>query len=1304
MTAAAELRERLAGLTVRDEARLGRRLDRGTDLRQLTARIERAERLVAQRTAAVPAITYPALPVSERRDEIAAAIRDHQVVVLSGETGSGKTTQLPKICLELGRGIRGTIGHTQPRRLAARTVAQRIADELRTPLGDVVGYTVRFTDQVSDRTLVKLMTDGILLAEIQRDRQLLRYDTIIVDEAHERSLNIDFLLGYLTELLPQRPDLKLIVTSATIDPQRFAAHFAQRRGPNDGGVGVGGGAPIVEVSGRTYPVEIRYRPLDAEVSTVDSGDPDDPEHEVVHRVQARDQIEGIVDATRELMREGAGDILVFLSGEREIRDTAEALRDVDAEVLPLYAQLSTAEQHRVFAPHAGRRIVLATNVAETSLTVPGIHYVIDPGTARISRYSRRTKVQRLPIEPISQASAAQRAGRCGRTANGICIRLYSERDFAARPQFTEPEILRTNLASVILQMKALGLGDLERFPFVEPPDRRSVRDGMALLGELNALAADGDLTAIGRQLAQLPVDPRIGRMIVEAQREGCVREVIVIAAALSIPDPRERPLGQEEAARQKHARFAGEHSDFIGYLNLWTYLLEQRHARSGNQFRRMCRDEFLHYLRIREWQDLVGQLRQIARGLGIGESDQVADPASIHNALLAGLLSHVGLRLTPPDRATSGSPGLPEVARSGSREYQGARSSRFLIAPGSVLARRPPPWVVAAELVETSRLYARVAARIDPAAVERLAGHLVVRTYSEPEWDARRGAAQARERVTLYGLPLVAGRRVPHPDPAQARELFIRHALVEGDWDTRHAFFHDNRALISSLESLEERTRRRDLLVGDEELFAFYDSRIPADVVSSRHFDAWWKTARRESPDLLTLTRRDVLRDEPADDQPSVWHTGDVDLPVTYRFEPSAPDDGVTVHVPLSVISRLGGADFSWQVPALREELVTALIRSLPKDVRRNFVPAPDTARAILAAITPGQEPLLEAVQRELHRRSGVLVPLDAFDLDKVPAHLRVTFAVEDASGEVVARGKDLAALQSRLAAPAREAVAAATGLERDGLHDWPDDLDVLPRMVARPRGVRGYPAFVDEGSTVAIRVFDTESEQRAGAGGGLRRLIRLTVPSPTKGVVLSRQARLLGVADLLDECADAAADALIPSPVWDRDAFVGLREAVRAGLPAVTREVAAGVEQVLAAAHDVRLALRQQPPPAQAEAFDDMRAQLVALLPRGFVTSTGRSRLRDLERYLRAIGRRVEKLPREVEVDRARMQRVHAIRAAFDNLRNALPAGRANAPDVQDIRWLIEELRVSLFAQQLGTARPVSEQRIYRAIDAIRP
>ncbi len=1290
----AELRERTAGLTIRDAARIRRRLDglRGRVdpkiLAKITEQVARGEGLVATRTSAVPTITYPDLPVSGKRDDIAAAIRDHQVVVVAGETGSGKTTQLPKICLELGRGIRGTIGHTQPRRLAARTVAQRIADELQVPLGDAVGYTVRFTDQASDRTLVKLMTDGILLAEIQRDRRLLRYDTLILDEAHERSLNVDFLLGYLRELLPRRPDLKVVVTSATIEPERFAAHF--------------GGAPIVEVSGRTYPVEIRYRPLEPDAPADDGDDPDDPDHDVVHRTETRDQIEAITDALDELAAEAPGDVLVFLSGEREIRDTADALKDLrNTEVLPLYARLSTAEQQRVFEPHTGRRVVLATNVAETSLTVPGIKYVVDPGTARISRYSRRTKVQRLPIEPISQASAAQRSGRCGRTADGIAIRLYSESDFASRPRYTDPEILRTNLAAVILQMAALQLGDIADFPFLDPPDKRSVRDGSTLLQELGAFDADQKITDVGRRLAQLPVDPRIGRMILQADVEGCVREVLVIAAALSIPDPRERPSDHEEAARQKHARFADEHSDFISYLNLWNYLRTQRKERSGNQFRRMCREEYLHYLRVREWQDLAGQLRSIARDLGIVESDQPADPDRIHAALLAGLLSHVGLR------------------EGDSREYAGARNSRFVLAPGSVLTKKPPRWIVVADLVETSRLYGRIAARIDPDVVERVAGHLVQRTYSEPHWDPRRGAAMAYERVTLYGLPLVARRRVGYAniEPAEARELFIRHALVEGDWETRHHFVRDNDRLRAELAEMEERARRRDLLVSDDDLYAWYDARVPADAVSQRHFDAWWKKQRHKTPGLLTLTRDDLLRRADASaDQPDSWQAGDLELPVSYRFEPGAEDDGVTVHVPVDVLARLGGDEFAWQVPALREELVTALIRSLPKELRRNFVPAPDTARAVLAELVPGQEPLLDGVQRELQRRTGVLVPIDAFDLARLPAHLRVTFAVEDASGAEVARGKDLTELKEQLAAPVRAAVAAAVAgeLERTGLRDWPADLAELPRTVERRSGehvVRGHPAFVDAGPAVDLRVFPTATEQAGAMRPGLRRLLRLALPSPVKALErsLSPHARLVlganpdgSLGALLDDCADAAVDALAPEPVWTRADFAGLADRVRAGLPQAARAIVDDVERVLAAAHEVRLALPADPPAAQRDAVDDIRDQFRRLLPAGFVAATGRAYLADLARYLAAVARRLERLPREVEIDRGRMLRVHAVQDAYAELVRALPAGRAAAADVRDIGRLIEELRVSLWAQQLGTRRPVSEQRIYRAIDAV--
>jgi ATP-dependent helicase HrpA len=1310
-----KLRARLDGLTIRDADRLGRRL-RGlrtppseAKLAELSRQFASAEALIAARTAAVPAISYPDLPVSHLRGELAAAIAANQVVVVAGETGSGKTTQLPKICLELGRGVEGMIGHTQPRRLAARTVAERIAEELKVPLGQnrragaerpgdfTVGYSVRFTDNVSDRTLVKLMTDGILLAEIQRDRRLLRYDTLILDEAHERSLNIDFLLGYLRELLPRRPDLKIIVTSATIEPQRFAAHFGGAQGP----------APILEVSGRTYPVEIRYRPLELTAPVGDIADSaDDPDHEVV-RVEPRDQTEAIIDALQELSAEPPGDVLVFLSGEREIRDTAEAIRAAlpGVEVLPLYARLPTVEQHKVFVPNTSRltrRVVLATNVAETSLTVPGIRYVVDPGTARISRYSRRTKVQRLPIEPISQASAAQRAGRSGRTAPGVCIRLYSEQDFEGRPRYTDPEILRTNLAAVILQMAALHLGDVADFPFLDPPERRSVNDGIAVLQELGAFDAQGRITDLGRRLAQLPVDPRLGRMILQADAEGCLREVLIIAAALAIPDPRERPADREEAARAKHARFADDSSDFLSYLNLWHYLRGQRKALSGSAFRRMCRDDFLHYLRIREWQDLVGQLRSIAAGIGLNtgaESDGPAegpDVARIHAALVSGLLSHIGLR------------------EGESREYTGARNAKFILAPGSVLTRRPPRWVVVADLVETSRLYGRTAARVEPETVERVAGQLVQRTYSEPHWDAQRGAVLAFERVTLFGLPLVARRRVGYAaiDPVAAREMFIRHALVEGDWQTRHHFYADNARLREQLAELEERARRRDLLVGEDEIYAFYDAKIPPEVLSARHFDGWWRKQRHKTPNLLTMTRDDLLRDADADtERPDHWRAGDLSLPLSYRFEPGAADDGVTVHVPVAVLARLGGQEFSWQVPALREELVTALIRSLPKDLRRNFVPAPDTARAVLARMTPSDEPLLETLQRELHSASGILVPISAFDLEKLPPHLRVTFAVQSSDGQELARGKDLEVLQNRLAGQTRRAVVDAVGtLERTGLRGWPDSLDEIPRSVER-RGVRGYPGLVDAGSTVSVRVFATSAERDAATRPGLRRLVRLACPSPVKTLEKQldpRRRLMLGgnpdgsLGALLEDCADAAVDVLMPVPVWSRADFDVARQRVSAAIGPTTTEVLARVEKALAALQEVHLRLPARPTAAQAEAVADIRGQLKNLVGPGFVAATGAAHLADLTRYLTAIARRLDRLPQAPAADRERMVRVHAVRDAYEELLAALSETRAAGDDVCDIARLIEEFRVSLWAQQLGTARPVSEQRIYRAIDAV--
>jgi ATP-dependent helicase HrpA len=1277
------LQARLPGLMLRDQRRLRGRLDRACRtgageplVAELTREVDAAEQRIAARREGVPAITYPAeLPVSQRRDDILAAIRDHQVVIVAGETGSGKTTQLPKICLELGRGVAGLIGHTQPRRLAARTVADRIAEELGAE--SAVGYKMRFTDRVREDTLVKLMTDGILLAELANDRMLWQYDTLIIDEAHERSLNIDFILGYLKQLLPKRPDLKVIVTSATIDPERFAEHFAGPAGP----------APIVEVSGRTYPVEVRYRPL---IEEADDDQPDEP----------RDQIEAIGDAVVELSAEGPGDILVFLSGEREIRDTADALTRLDlrnTEITPLYARLSAAEQHRVFQPHTGRRIVLATNVAETSLTVPGIKYVIDPGTARISRYSARTKVQRLPIEPVSQASANQRKGRCGRTSDGVCVRLYTEDDFASRPEFTDPEILRTNLASVILQMTALGLGDVAAFPFIDGPDKRNIRDGVDLLHELGAL--DGDkLTPLGRRLAQLPVDPRLARMVLAAEQYGCVPEVMVIAAALSIQDPRERPVDKQEQATQAHARFVDKESDFLAYLNLWNYLQEQQKQRSSNQFRRMCRAEYLNFLRIREWQDIYGQLRQVVKPPA---SAAPPEGTVVHQALLAGLLSHVGFK----------DPQKPQ-------EYLGARGTRFWVFPGSALFRKQPRWVMSAELVETSRLYARVNARIEPEWVEAQAQHLVKRTYSEPHWEKKQGAVMAFEKVTLYGLPLVAQRKVNFGriDPPLARELFIRHALVEGDWQTHHPFFHDNRALLDEVEDLEHRARRRDILVDDETLYAFYDRRIPADVVSGRHFDAWWKKARHTDADLLSFEKSMLINENAgridAADYPDTWRYEDLVLTLTYQFEPGADADGVTVHVPLPVLARLTAEPFEWQVPGLRKDLVTALIRSLPKVTRRNFVPVPDFAADALSRLTAGAGPLLPALERELAYLGGTPVPRAAWDPAKVPDHLKITFRVIDEHGKALAEGKDLAALQEQLKPKVRETIsAAARSIERRGLRTW--DFGPLPQTVRQQRAgyeVTAYPAVADDGDSVAIRVYETAAAQRVAMWAGVRRLLQLNLPSPVKVVNarLSNPAKLAlsrnphrSAADLIDDCVTAALDKLMTDAggvVWDPAGFDALLAAVRTGLPDTVFAVVTEVQPILASASAVEKRLAGTANLALVPALTDIRAQLSRLVYRGFVTDTGWEYLGELPRYLKAIEYRLDRLPANAARDRQLMLTVEQVWQEYEQLRDEVPP----SDELRRIRWMVEELRVSLFAQALGTPYPVSDKRIYRAMDAL--
>jgi ATP-dependent helicase HrpA len=1316
-----DLRSRLPALTLEDEHRLRRRLDatrrtkdpaaRARQLERIAADVATAEERIARRRAAVPVVTYPdELPVSQRRDEIAAAIRDAQVVVVAGETGSGKTTQLPKVLLELGRGVRGRIGHTQPRRIAARTVAERIAEELDSPLGEVVGWKVRFTDQVGDATLVKLMTDGVLLAEVQRDRMLRQYDTIIIDEAHERSLNIDFLLGYLAQLLPRRPDLKLVITSATIDVERVARHFATEDRP----------VPVVEVSGRTYPVEVRYRPVvDPEAPEGDpAADPD------------RDQVSAVVDAVDELVAEGPGDVLVFLAGEREIRDTADALAErglPNTEVVPLYSRLTAADQHRVFQPHTGRRVVLATNVAETSLTVPGIKYVVDPGTARISRYSHRTKVQRLPIEPVSQASARQRAGRCGRTSDGIAIRLYSEADYESRPEYTDPEILRTNLASVLLQMAALGLGDVADFPFIDPPDRRAVADGIALLEELGALDASDTptrqrLTETGRALAALPLDPRIARMVVEADRRGVLDEVLVIAAGLTIQDPRERPTEHQQAADEMHRRFADENSDFLSLLNLWRYLTEQQDALSGNQFRRTVKREFLHYLRIREWQDLHGQLRGTARRLGmqLGELAPEPDERGVHTSLLAGLLSQVGMQVEPvKDR--NGKPGRP------GREYLGTRTTRFVLAPGTPLAKKPPRWVVAAELVETSRLFARTVARIDPEVVERLADHVVKRQYSEPRWDAKRGSVVATERVTLYGLPLVVGRQVQYGsiDPVVSRELFIRHALVQGEWTTHHRFVADNARALQQVADLEERARRRDIRVDDETVFELYDERVPADVVSARHFDRWWKQARRDTPDLLTftpelLTNTATVGEVRAEDYPDeVRLTQGLALPLSYAFAPGAAEDGVTVDVPLGVLDTLAatsGESLAFTVPGQRQELVTELLRSLPKQLRRGLVPIPDRVREVLPHIDP-TEPLLPALQRELRRATAVTVPPDAWQPAQVPAHLRATFRVLDDRQQPLASGKDLAALRAQVAPQSRASLArAASELERTGLTGW--TIGDLPRTVQVSRGghdVTAYPALVDEGETVGVRVVPTEVEATRLTWRGARRLLVLSAGSPVRPVVksLAPRSRLAlqfnpdgEIPDLVADCVDAAATELIAGaggPPRDEAAFAALVQTAREQLLPLTTDTVRRVEAVLTEAREVAVAIGAAPGRRVPEAaIADLRRQMGGLLHKGFVAEAGRRRLPDVVRYLKAMVYRLEKLPVNAARDALWMAQVAAVTAEYEQLRARVPGTGAPDDPVARVRWMVEELRVGLFAQGIGTSRPVSEQRVYKAIDGV--
>ena len=1526
----------------RDRGRRSQRPGKGSGLRRSTWKGYSPEQL-ATRAAAVPTIVYPEeLPVSARREEIATAIAEHQVVIVAGETGSGKTTQLPKICLELGRGVTGMIGHTQPRRIAARSVAERIASELGTPIGrdGVVGYQVRFTEEVGENTLVKLMTDGILLAEIQSDPQLCHYDTIIVDEAHERSLNIDFILGYLARLLPQRPDLKVIITSATIDSERFAEHFG-RELTGDRGQPFTVPAPVIEVSGRTYPVEVRYRPLapddvepdshdtggtsadasseirpgpaapgelsEAELEALTSPDPAvraaaRARREAIHSGagstalsprnqgargkgrgragstgvgagsssgagEPKDQVTGILDAVDELLGEPSGDILVFLAGERDIRDTEAALIDHlgarytpdgrsrtpgAIEVVPLYSRLSAAEQHRVFEAHQTRRIVLATNVAETSLTVPGIRYVVDPGLARISRYSARTKVQRLPIEPVSRASANQRAGRCGRVADGIAIRLYSQSDFEARPEYTEPEILRTSLASVILQMAALGLGAVEDFPFLDAPDSRQVRSGLQLLTEIGAIEPAGTtsarsddapdrgrrgprLTEIGRRLARLPIDPRLGRMLLEAGELGCVGEVMVIVAALSIQDVRERPADKQEASDALHRRFADPTSDFLTYLNLWRYLRTQSRELSGSAFRRMCRAEFLHYLRVREWQDVHTQLRQLARPLGLdaapvelptarsiraatealepgshaaqianggvaaavvalGRSADTPDADAIHRSLLVGLLSNVG---NWDERR---------------REYAGARGTRFTIWPGSGLRRKTYDWVMTAELVETSRLFARTVAKVDSRWIEQVADRagLTRHVFGEPYWSTRQGAAMVHEKVLLYGMTLVADRPATlasvGTDSARqvAREMFIRSGLVEGGWHARHSFVERNRELIEELQDVERRRREHGLLADDTALFDFYDDRVPEEVTSAAAFDAWWKEQRRTTPDLLDFTRELLLPGGgDASGFPDTWVQGDLTLGLDYVFEPGHPEDGVSVQVPVEVLGRLSPEGFDWLVPGMRAELCVATIRALPKRVRRQLVPAPDVGAQVRAQIEqefptpPGascpEVPFAEAFSRVVFRLKGVeITEADwAEAAERLPDHLAMGFAALDARGRVIDRGRDLVSLQQRLSGKTEAAVRSAVrgalaqamaeaqehqgsrgaggrsgrkgrkkkgrqvavaqrpdgvagttetagagaGLEeRQGLTDWPSgvpglgdpDGSTIPASVesAGRAGlvVRGYPALVAVSPRGAdLRILPDAIAQVGAHGAGVTALTLARTALATARVTSrwSAQESLILAAspyrstEALVEDMQVAAGRMVAgrwaasasgtplTEVRTREVFKSLVGVMRDELEDEVYRVARYAAAALKASQEVDRVVGAHTSLTLLGTLQEVREHAAALVPDGFIAATPPEYLAHLERYLRALAMRVEKAassPSAASQDAALSFQVSQAQEVVDRARikvASLPADPQREALLEEARWMVEELRVSLFAQTLGTSRKVSLQRI---------
>ena len=1302
--------------------------------KQMAKTVENIEQSVANKTlklSQLPKITYPVgLPIAENAQHIAKAIQDNQVVIIAGETGSGKTTQIPKICLELGRGIDGLIGHTQPRRIAARTVANRIAEELNSKLGEQVGYKVRFNDQVSEHSYIKLMTDGILLAEMQKDRLLRQYDTIIIDEAHERSLNIDFILGYLRQILPKRPDLKVIVTSATIDPQRFANHFTDKHNKP---------APIIEVSGRTYPVEILYRPLnDTRLREEDS---------LLASVgETHDVISGILAAVDELSNYSCGDILIFLNGEREIRDTAAALTKAHlahTQILPLYARLTISEQNRIFKPHTGRNIVLATNVAETSLTVPGIKYVIDPGTARISRYSYRTKVQRLPIEPVSQASANQRSGRCGRVSSGVCIRLYSEDDFKHRPEFTDPEILRTNLATVILQMLALDLGAISQFPFVQPPDNRHITDGMRLLEELAAIdehkrASDNQhetikLTKAGRLLSKFPIDPRLAKMVISAIDLGCIEQVLIIVSALSIQDPRERPHEKQQAADEKHNRFKDKNSDFISLLNLWLYVIEQQKTLTQNQFRKLCQREYLSYVRVREWQDIFSQLKMTLKEQKITltsanyqfsmdeknveqkkqSNKNLPLPSSlvsIHQALLAGLLSHLG-------------------QQDENREYKGARGSKFYVFPGSGLAKKSPKWLMSAELVETSRLFARVNAKIDPLWIEPLAAHLVKRSYSEPHWEKKQGSVMAYEQVTLYGLTIVSKRKVNFKtiEPETCRDIFIREALVNGDSFIQEKFLQHNKTLVEDIEALEQKARRKDFLIDEQQLVDFYANKLPDTIVCQSSFTAWWQKNKKINSKQLNFTKSFLLNESSSHlsvkEYPDTWQQGGLTLPLVYHFSPGELDDGISVVIPITMLNQVQNEGFDWLIPALRYELIVALIKALPKQLRRNFVPAPNYAQACLDNIQEGTGTLEQSVAKQLLRMSGVRLADDVWRGVALPVHLTMNFQVVNEKGKILQQGRELDQLKASLQGKVKASIqqVAEKGIEQRNLTQW--NFDDLPqgyeKKIAKMR-IKAFPALVDHNTSVAIELFEQQEQAEQAMLAGLSRLILLNIPSPLKYLQekMPNKAKLGlyfnpfgAINDLLQDCIQAACVFLVKQYMQEQGIehlprsktdFLKVSDYVRAEIADCVLSAAIKVERALSLRHDVAKKLKGNISLNIIESHRDIKQQIEQLVFKGFVSRSGLEKLDDIIRYLQGILRRLEKLPIDPNQDRLKLIETNKVIEAYKTVLTKQRKDKPVEQNVLAVKWLIEEFRISLFAQNLGTNQPVSFKRIINHLKSL--